>query len=141
MRTLLHTFIASMCIMGLPSSFGSEMVKTQEISYHFTALCSFLILFKTKFSRKGIFPCISFEFRKKNPNPDKTFDYLEARYNINLIIFTFVGSFCYRVNPIHTVYRKPAQSIPRKLWRQFDNGSTAMAATDLHFQSPHSDLA
>lgn len=100
---MLHSFIASMSIIGLPNFLRSEENKTQEIIYHFTALASFLILFKPVFDYKsgyGVkmsFPTVSFVYRKPPVPLDEEFDRREAKYNINLALFTIIGSFVYKV--------------------------------------------
>lgn len=98
MRSLLHSCIASMIIIGLPDFLHPEEFRTQEILYHFTSLCIFVTLFRPRMSKLFFVPTISFEYRNSNDQESKEFLNREARYNFRMILITIIGSMLYRVN-------------------------------------------
>lgn len=103
MRSILHSVLASMSIIGLPAFLRPEEMKTQEIIYHFTAFITFVMLFRPRMEYKnnyGVttkFPTVSFFYRKQPDQPIPEFDHREVKYNINLALFTLVGSFIFKV--------------------------------------------
>ena len=134
MRSLLHSFIASMTIIGLPGFLRCEENKTQEIIYHFTAFFSFIIMFKPQFDLKSkyLIPTISFSYRKSPKTIDEDFNTRESRYNMRLVMLTLVGAFMYKVGDSNEVTGKQAGPLPRILFRQYDIISTALETMGLH---------
>lgn len=120
-----------MTIIGLPNFLRSEEIKTQEIIYHFTALISFLILFKPHLDLKSalFIPTVSFVYRKKATPVDEDFERLEARYNIRFVLLTMVGSFLYKVTSSDQMFANYLDPYPETtfdnlvrsvlLWRQW----------------------